>query len=115
LGSAAAFGAALLPFFLMTAARTGYPLSPLPVRVGPLVLGVAPPEVEWYMDRAFPAYEPLAELGVLRQVFMPPGILTEALGLFTLLPLLASLRGFGALRRKGRGALALLLLVAGVD
>ncbi|MBP7864351.1 MAG: hypothetical protein KA419_00265 [Acidobacteria bacterium] len=103
-----AFLLVVSPWLLRTHSRTGAWLSPVPARVGPLVLGVAPPEVEWYMDRpGLRAYDVAAETGVLRRVFRIPGSGDEALGFLALLPLVAIRPGLRQLRARHRGALVL--------
>jgi len=101
IGAVAAYAIAVAPWLFRAWMATGAPLSPLPVTIGGLELGKAPPELTWYMDR--PAGERVqarTEQDVLRLVFAPPRLPTEALGLFAVLPLALLPVGFAAAVRR---------------
>jgi len=92
----AAFASFVAPWMLRAARETGYPLSPIPIRAFGITLGVASPEVAWWIDHAdLPAYRLSAEAHALQQVFGLPADVTAAQGVwpFALLLLAAAPRG----------------------
>jgi hypothetical protein len=102
LAGGAAFATMLLPWLLLSLERTGAPFSPIPIRVGNLVLGRAAPELDWMLSRPLPAMPTLVREGaVLARVFHPPWFRSEALGLLALVPLAAAPLGLARLRRRG--------------
>ncbi len=109
-----AFAIALSPWMFRTTARTGLPLSPLPVQVAGLTLGAASPEVQWYMERPeLRPYELDTEWNVIKRLFVAPGTEVEALGFLACIPLTVSLFGFRPLaRRVSAGLLPVILVVA---
>jgi hypothetical protein len=65
-----------VPWLIHNAVLTGYPLGCLPASVGGLVLGKAPPNLEWFL--ALPAdgaYEPMAELMGTFYILLDHGLL----------------------------------------
>ncbi|MQA30410.1 MAG: DUF2029 domain-containing protein [Luteitalea sp.] len=109
--AAVAYGVAFVPWLVHTTIDTGLPLSPVPIQLGPIALGKAPPEVTWYLDR--PVETGLrSELSVVREIFAPPGDRTEALGLLAAVPLAGTLVGFGSLWRRRRLAAVVLAVAA---
>jgi hypothetical protein len=110
----AVMAAPILPWTWQAYRDTGHPLSPLPLRVLGLTLGVADPAMQWYLQSVDPG--PLGwsgELAALRAIFAPPGEAPSALGATSLLPLALLPVGLGRLgvrRRAAALALALALL-----
>lgn len=109
-----AFAAALGPFLFLTYQRTGTLFAPFAIRIGDLVLGSAPPEVEWYLDRPIPAPSALAaEARSLAQVFQLPTTRSEALGALALIPLgVAVFRARHVTRRNPFAALLIGVVIA---
>jgi hypothetical protein len=97
-----------LPFWPWAAqayAETGYPLSPMPVKVLGWTLGVSSPAMDWYQER--PELHPFTwehEARALKQLFSEVGFTSEALGpslgVTSLIPLFVSLVGLFVLLRK---------------
>jgi hypothetical protein len=108
------YAAAVLPWMIFSTLDTGYPLSPVQVRLGRLVLGEAPGELAWYVDRPIVSGV-MAELLMLRRLFAAPGEHTEALGLLMIAPLAATLPGMIVLLRRRRFAAIVLAAVAFVS
>jgi hypothetical protein len=101
----AAFLAALGPWLWLSYSRTGAIFSPLPIRIGELVLGHAPPEVAWMLSRPLPAMDWLAREGkVLLRVFHAPIFRSESLGMVSLAALALAPFGFVRLARRERSA-----------
>ena len=98
-----------LPWLWQAYRDTGHPLSPVPLRVLGVTLGVADPAMQWYQQR--PDLVPLrwsSELPVLQAIFAAPGEAPSALGAPALLPLALLLPGLVRLgRRQPAAALAL--------
>jgi hypothetical protein len=99
------------PFLLRAWRDTGYPLSPMPVKLLGHTLGVASSAMRWYQDRPqLQAYTWRAEKAALLALFSPPSEVNESLGLLCLIPLLVFPIGLFALaRRRPLVAFALLL------
>jgi hypothetical protein len=101
----AAFLAALGPWLWLSYSRTGAIFSPLPIRIGELVLGHAPPEVAWMLSRPLPAMDWLAREGkVLLRVFHAPIFRSESPGMVSLAALALAPFGFVRLARRERSA-----------
>ncbi|HVZ30792.1 MAG TPA: hypothetical protein VG963_00115, partial [Polyangiaceae bacterium] len=101
----------VVPWMVLAWRESGYPLSPLPVEVLGIKLGVADAALRWHQE--VPKFEPYVweqEKGVLLRVFYPlsTGRYTEAFGALALLPILAA--PFGALVLIRRRPLQGLLL-----
>lgn len=90
------------PFLWRAYADTGYPLSPMPVRVLGHTLGVASDMMRWYQERPLPqAYTWPAEKQALQQLFSPLARFNESIGSMGLLLLFAAPFGaFVLLRRR---------------
>jgi hypothetical protein len=99
------------PFLLRAWRDTGYPLSPMPVKLLGHTLGVASSAMRWYQERPqLQAYTWRAEKNALLALFSPPSEVNESLGLLCLIPLLVFPFGLFALaRRRPLVAFALLL------
>jgi hypothetical protein len=111
--AAVVFAVPIAPWLILSASRSGLPLSPVPVNVGTITLGAAPPELRWYMRR--PVLHPYSmdiELAVAKRVFAWPGLQGEALGALAALPLLVSIAGLPALARRSRMLVAMVGIVA---
>ncbi|MET0391415.1 MAG: hypothetical protein ABW321_35905 [Polyangiales bacterium] len=97
--------APIVPWMLHAWHETGYPLSPLPIRVLGVSLGVSNPELTWYQTHPeLTPYRWTTEGAALEQVFaelwpIQPGV-GPSLGSLATIPLLASLVGVGALLRR---------------
>ncbi len=105
----AAFLAAVGPWLWLSYRRTGAIFSPLPIRIGDLVLGHAPPEVEWMLSRPLPAMDWFVREGkVLLRVFHAPIFRSESLGMASLAALALAPFGFARLARKDLFAAVLL-------
>lgn len=105
----AAFLAALGPWLWLSYRRTGAIFSPLPIRIGDLVLGHAPPEVEWMLSRPIPSMDWFVREGkVLLRVFHAPIFRSESLGMVSLAALALAPFGFARLVRRDRLAGVLL-------
>jgi hypothetical protein len=106
-----AFLVAVGPWLVEATRRTGYPFSPVPLAIGGVVLGVAPPEIDFYLRRDLPdGFDLAAETAALRAVFPFLGSANESLGAFALVPLVAAVLGCGAV--VGRLGAASLLVFA---
>lgn len=101
LAAGALAAAPSVPWLLLAWRETGAPLSPLPLRVLGVRLGIPDPAMRWYADRpGLVAYVPAAELRALAAVFPLPGTRTEGLGLPYALPLLLAPAAFVLLARR---------------
>jgi hypothetical protein len=109
LGVAAA-GAAYLPWLVRNTILSGYPLSPAPLRIGPLVLGRSNQAIAMLsaLVAGLPDRDWRRELGIVQALFAPPGVHDVGFGALTVVPLLAAVPGVIALFRK-RWATALLV------
>jgi hypothetical protein len=103
--------APVVPWMVHCYRETGY-LVTLPIEVLGVKLGASDPAAAWFLDRPeLEPYEWKTEEAALEEVFAPPGTATEALGLFSLLPLLLFPVGLVVLARR-RPLAALLVLGA---
>jgi hypothetical protein len=81
--------------------HTGYPLSPMPVRVFGVTVGMPSASMAWFLDRpGLGAYELGREWASLSEVFALPGGLREGLGLLTLPALIGFPFGLARLLRR---------------
>lgn len=98
-GSACALLPAL-PFALRAWRDTGYPLSPMPIQLGPLTLGVASPMMRWYQERNLgdPGWD--AEKSALLRMLAPLGDFHATLGSLSFLPFALAPLGVLALARR---------------
>jgi len=89
------------PFLLRAYLDTGYPLSPLPVRVFGQTLGVASEMIRWYQERPqLNAYTWPVEKKALLAVFSPLARFNESFGSMAVIPLFALPFGWFALVRR---------------
>jgi hypothetical protein len=103
--------APVLPWVWHCYRETGY-LVTMPVQVLGVRLGESDPALAWFLERpGLAPYTWEAEESALEAVFAPPGTATEALGLFSLLPLALFPLGL-AIRARRHPLQALLLLGA---
>ncbi|MEY4514634.1 MAG: hypothetical protein RLZZ450_6756, partial [Pseudomonadota bacterium] len=114
--SAVGFALPVLPWAYQAYVETGYPLSPMPVKVLGFTLGVVSPAMEWYQERSFHVpYSWDSESNALRYLFSDVNVVSEvlgpSLGSTALLPLFVSALGLWVLLRK-RPLTALTLAVA---
>jgi hypothetical protein len=101
----------VVPWMVRCYRETGY-LVTLPVQVLGMKLGASDPSAAWFLHRPeLTSYQWETEKAALAAVFAPPGATTEALGLFSLLPLLLFPLGLVTLARR-RPAAAVLVLGA---
>jgi hypothetical protein len=101
--------APVVPWIWQAYRETGHPLSPLPVRVLGVDLGVADPAAQWYLQTVAPlAVRWDSELAALQAIFAPPGEAPSGLGAASLLPL--ALFPLGLVRLAGRHRSAALAL-----
>jgi hypothetical protein len=103
LGCLLAFAAPVAPWLLFNYMATGYPLGCIPLSIGPLHLGAAPPNLAWALGPSGrPSYTFVTEAKAL----------CEALGLygFTLCLIVLGLPGIALRVRQGRGKYVLALL-----
>ena len=99
----------VVPWMAHCYKETGY-LVTLPVQVLGVKLGVSDPADAWFLDRPeLTPYRWDTETAALRAIFARPGRKTEALGLFTLLPLLLFPFGLVPLARRRPLAAGLVL------
>jgi hypothetical protein len=110
----AAYLIVLAPWLMSAARDTGAPLSPAPVSMAGQTLGIAPPEVRWFMDRAQESGSgALRELTTLAKIFAPPIRRREQLGILSILPALLLIAiAPGAIRRRWNHSMAAALAVA---
>lgn len=101
--------AVVAPWALRSAQATGLPLSPLPVSVFGITLGVAPPELLWFMDRPLLQGGFHAELRALATMFADLGGEREVPTMLALLPFSVAPMGLVALFHRRRRAAWLLL------
>jgi hypothetical protein len=100
------------PWMLRAFQDTGYPLSPLPVRVLGHTLGVASSAMHWYGERKLAPYTWRVEKMALLHVFSQLSDLNESLGTLAFIPLALFPVGLVALaRRRPLAALGLLAAV----
>lgn len=79
--SAVGFALPVLPWAYQAYRETGYPLSPMPVKVLGLTLGVVSPAMEWYQERSFHVpYSWDSETSALRYLFSEVSVINEVLG-----------------------------------
>lgn len=91
---------------------TGAPFSPVPLRVFGITLGVASPHYAWYMQQDFgAAYTWKGEWTALKAIFAAPSYAQEAMGLFSLIPIVLMPAGLIKLFRNSRAAGVLIALV----
>jgi len=84
------FALPVLPWAYQAYKETGYPLSPMPVKVLGLTLGVVSPAMEWYQERSFHVpYSWDSETNALRFLFSEVSVINDFLG-----PSLGSTAGF---------------------
>ena len=58
------------PWYIFNFHEAGYPLSPFPAKIGPVVLGVASPEIQWFQDAPeTKAFHPMAEIIAIAKLF----------------------------------------------
>jgi hypothetical protein len=102
------------PFLLRALLDTGYPLSPMPVKLFGHTLGVASSAMHWYQDRPqLTAYSWPTEKKALLALFSPLSQINESLGTLALIPLALFPLGLVALlRHKPLVALSLLCAAA---
>jgi hypothetical protein len=113
---AAAACCALLPVapWIANAWRnTGYPLSPMPVEIAGIRLGVAAPALTWLQWRPeLTPHEWATELPALERVLAPlASPFTEALGSMAMIPFIAAPLGAVALLRRRLAVSALLCVL----
>jgi hypothetical protein len=101
------------PFMLRAYRDTGYPLSPLPIRLFGHALGVAGPAMRWYGERDLQPYTWHVERAALLRVFSQLSDLNESLGTLAIIPLALFPVGLFALARR-RPFTALGLLAASI-
>jgi hypothetical protein len=114
--SCVAFALPLLPWAYQAYAETGYPLSPMPIKVFGMTLGVVSPAMQWYQERSFHIpYSWDSETNALRLLFSDVSVTNEilgpSLGTSAFIPLLVSALGLLTLLRK-RPLIALTLAAA---
>lgn len=98
------------PWLALAWRDTGFPLSPLPVHLGSLTLGVRNDELRWYMQRpGLAPYHWSTEIRALRAVFPWPGGRSMGVGSGYLLPVALFPIGFVKLARRRTGAAAVCL------
>jgi hypothetical protein len=100
------FAAPVLLWLLFNSVSTGYPLGSAPVSVGPVHLGEAPPNLQWFLTRPdLVPYVFISELRVLHRALRPVGF-----------ALVLSVVGFAGmyvgLRERGRDMVLAFLLIA---
>ena len=101
---------AILPWWVNSYARTGYPLSPIPFQIFGITLGKIDAEMAWMMQRATSISTPAREFGVLEVLFSFSDQ-TPHFGPFLLLPAFLFPAGMLALWKRNRWT-ALLLTTA---
>ena len=99
-----------LPWLHRAYRDTGYPLSPMPVQLGPLTLGVASPMMRWYQARNLTPGDWEAEKNAALRMLAPLGDFHATLGSMALFPFVLAPLGLIVLARR-RPLLALLLSV----
>ena len=112
-----ALGACLLvPWMVRSVQVTGYPLSPIPLEIAGVTLGVAHSGLDWYVERPVTeyAYSLDAELQSLKAVFSSPRTFMPHLSVFSLFfVVLFPIACVAAVRRKVDWVVLPGLLVAG--
>jgi hypothetical protein len=113
IASVAAYSAGVLPWMIASVVDTGRPLSPFDLHMGPLALGVVPPEVAWYVDRPLPArFDWHIEFTILKNAFAWPAKLVDGVGILGVVPLVGMVLGFAAFARRQRDSALLLCATA---
>jgi hypothetical protein len=95
------------PWLIQNTLITGYPLSPLPVKLGGITLGELNAPLGWFMrheTRPEQWYRWAHEWPLLEQIFALPGATHEGLGAMTLVPLMIAPIGVLALARRNLSA-----------
>ena len=114
--AALAFAAVLAPWLIDTWRATGYPLTPVPLTIFGVKLGVADEAVKWFMHRpAMVPYDLAQESLAFRKLFAwDPSDTAEGLGCPLLVPLVVFVLAAPALvrARRAAGAFALVAVVA---
>lgn len=90
----------VLPFLLRALRDTGYPLSPMPVRILGFSLGVASPAMAWYQQRGLAAHHWPSELPALLRLIKAFANWNETLAAIALLPWLLAPLGLWVLARR---------------
>lgn len=103
--SALAAGLPIWPWVAQAYAETGYPLSPMPVKLLGWTLGVSSPAMDWYQERTgLKPHEWETEAKALGQLFSEVGFTSDALGpslgVTALIPLIVSGVGLLVLLRR---------------
>jgi hypothetical protein len=101
----------VLPWTYAAIRGTGYPLSPIPVKVFGLTLGVPDPAMQWYQERIRTSYDMRkAESNALIELFSTSNVIRPeigpSLGTTSLIPLLGAALGLIALVRRKRALMA---------
>jgi len=114
--SCVGFALPVLPWAQQAYAETGYPLSPMPVKLLGVTLGVVSPAMEWYQDRPLLApytwdAESMAQRMLFSEVSITNDGLGPSLGSPALIPLFMSALGLLVLLRR-RPLIALTLAAA---
>ena len=92
-----------VPWMIRSVQVTGYPLSPIPLEIAGITLGVAHSGLDWYVERPITqlAYSLDAELQSLKAVFSSPKTFMPHLSVFSLFFVVLTPVAFvGALRKK---------------
>ena len=102
---------AVAPWWIHSYLRTGYPLTPVPLKLFGITFGVVVPELAWVQQ--WPNSEPTLdkELAVL-QILFSFSAKSPCLGLFMLLPVFLLPAGIAALWKRNRWAAILLAAAA---
>ncbi len=111
LGGALAF-LSVVPWWIHSYQQTGYPLSPVPLKLFGITLGTTVPELAWVQVRPDAVSSPGRELDVLSTLFSFD-VPSPRLGPFMLLPVFLFPAGVAVLWRRNRwGALLLATVTA---
>jgi hypothetical protein len=102
---------AVAPWWVHSYFRTGYPLSPVPLKLFGFTFGTIVPELAWVQARSGAISTPGKELEVLGTLFSF-GVDYARLGLFMLLPVFLFPAGVVVLWRRNRWAAILIAAVA---
>lgn len=97
-----AFLAGVGPWLVYNIADTGFPLSPLPVRIFGVTLGVSNPELDWYMTRDLTPWTFATEWPAVTRTFAFEPRTNEALSLFSLVLLVVFVALWVPLVRRRR-------------
>jgi hypothetical protein len=102
-----------LPWIVHAWIDTGAPFSPVPFRIFGLTLGEAAPHFAWHIQQdVSAAYTLKGEWAALKAIFAAPGFAQEAMGLFSLIPIVLIPAGLRRLFRSSRSAGWLVLVVS---